>query len=80
MAGRPQGSLSSKGKQSEEERKINKRKYKRTEDALQRAVVAKKLKRLELRQEKAEAVLIQKREELKNLGLLVYQWMETNKN
>ena len=70
MAGRPLGSLSVNGKQSEEERKIKKRSYKRTPEALQRAVIAKKLKRLETRQEKAEELLERKREELTNLGIV----------
>ena len=53
MAGRPLGSLSLKGKQTEEERNAKKRSYKKTEEAAQRSLVAKKLKRLERRQMKA---------------------------
>ena len=70
IIGRPPGSLNIKEKQSEEDRKIQKRSYKRTPEAAQRAVIAKKLKRLELRKEKAEAELVQKIDDLKRVGIV----------
>ena len=70
MAGRPLGAPNVKGKQSEEDRKIQKQSYKRTAEAAQRAVVAKKLKRLETRQAKAELQLAQTREDLRNAGIV----------
>ena len=57
MAGRPLGSISLKGKQSEEERKLNKRKYKRTEVAAERAVQGKKIKRMEAKQIRLDEAL-----------------------
>ena len=67
MAGRPLGSLSAIGKQTQEERKIKKRTYKRTAEALERAVVAKRLKRTEAKQIRAEELLEQRKEELRIL-------------
>ena len=61
MAGRPLGSISLTGKQSEEERKANKRKHKRTEGAKERAVLAKRLKRMETKQTRLEESLTKKR-------------------
>jgi hypothetical protein len=69
MAGRPLGSLSLKRKQTEEERNAKKRSYKKTEEAAQRSLVAKKLKRLERRQMKAMEALKNTRDELTSLGI-----------
>ncbi len=57
MAGRPLGSISLTGKQSEDERKANKRKYKRTEGALERAVLAKRLKRMKEKKIRLEGAM-----------------------
>ncbi len=69
MAGRPLGSLSSTGKQNEEERKAKKRSYPKTPEAAQRSLVAKKLKRLENKQIKANEALKIARDELSSIGL-----------
>ncbi len=57
------------GKQSEEERKVNKRKYKRTEGALERAVLAKRLKRMKAKQIRLEETVTKAKEELETLGM-----------
>ena len=69
MAGRPLGSISLTGKQTEEERKVNKRKYKRTEGAAERAIVAKRIKRSEAKNTRLELALIKKKEDLAALGM-----------
>ena len=58
-----------KGKQTEEERKQKKRSYKMTKEAAERAMAAKKLKRLHDRQTKANEKLDSAKEDLLNLGL-----------
>ena len=58
-----------KGKQTEEERKAKRRSYKKTEEATARCVAAKKLKRLETRQLKAQELLEKTRSDLISIGL-----------
>ena len=60
------------GKQSEEERKVNKRKYKRTEGAAERAVVAKRLKRTEAKNTRLELALTKKKDDLAALGIVAF--------
>jgi len=69
MAGRPRGSISLTGKQSEDERKANKRKYKRTEGALERAVLAKRLKRMKEKQIRLEGAMTKAKEDLDAVGI-----------
>ncbi len=57
------------GRSSEEERKANKRKYKRTEGALERAVLAKRLKRMKEKQIRLEEGLTKAKEGLDAVGI-----------
>ena len=57
------------GKQSDEERKANKRKYKRTAGAAERAVLAKRLKRMETKHTQLEEALTKKKDDLIALGI-----------